>query len=132
MLEEKLKPLPKRIYDKALSLGVEKICLTLEGGNDEGILNAHCFVDATKFSKKSASDLDSLSQEVEDWFWENHDYSGAGDGGPYGDEIVIYLKENKVRISDWYTTRVDGEQSTEELKLEEEETEKEEAEETTS
>lgn len=117
MLIEELKPLPKQIYDKALSLGIEKFYLTLEGGSDEGVLDVD-WLGNNEVLNKNASGLRELEKEIEDWFWDNHDYSGAGDGNPYGEDIIIDLKENKVQISEWYTTRVDGEQSITELKIE--------------
>lgn len=117
MLIEELKPLPKQIYDKALSLGIVELYLNLEGGNDEGMLDVDWLGNNEVPNKPG---LRELEKEIDDWFWKNHDYSGAGEGNPYGEDIMIDLKENKVHISGWYTTRVHGKQSTTELKLEKE------------
>lgn len=58
------------------------------------------------------SNSDSLENEIENWAWEVYQYSGAGDGDDYGDDITYDLKEGTATSSNWYTSRYDG-QSTE-------------------
>lgn len=85
------KPLSKAIYDKAKELGVNTISLEFSGGNDEGHLHVQTDTDNYDFEKL-----------VEDWAWEVYDYSGAGDGSDYGDNVVYDLKEGKVSTSEWF------------------------------
>lgn len=85
------KPLSKAIYDKAKELGVNTISLEFSGGNDEGHLHVQTDTDNYDFEKL-----------VEDWAWEAYDYSGAGDGSDYGDNVVYDLKEGKVSTSEWF------------------------------
>ena len=85
------KPLSKAIYNKAKELGVNTISLEFSGGNDEGHLHVQTDTDNYDFEKL-----------VEDWTWEAYDYSGAGDGNDYGDNIIYDLKEGKVSTSEWF------------------------------
>ncbi len=85
------KPLSKAIYNKAKELGVNTISLEFSGGNDEGHLHVQTDTDNYDFEKL-----------VEDWAWEVYDYSGAGDGSDYGDNIIYDLKEGKVSTSEWF------------------------------
>ena len=85
------KPLSKAIYDKAKELGVNTISLEFSGGNDEGHLHVQTDTDNYDFEKL-----------VEDWAWKAYDYSGAGDGSDYGDNVVYDLKEGKVSTSEWF------------------------------
>ena len=84
-------PLSKAIYNKAKELGVNTISLEFSGGNDEGHLHVGTDTDNYDFEKL-----------VEDWAWKAYDYSGAGDGNDYGDNVVYDLKEGKVSTSEWF------------------------------
>lgn len=85
-------PLSKDIYNKAKELGITKITLSFSGGSDEGYLDVSC----------EPYDIDASSLDIEDWAWSVYDYSGAGDGTDYGDNIVYDLKEGKVSTSEWF------------------------------
>jgi len=93
-----IEPLSKKIYDKAVSLGVTEIQLNFSGGSDEGYLNVNTTGNYTQ----------EFEQEVEAWAWEVYDYSGAGDGSDYGDEIVYDIVNKKATSSDWYMSRTEG------------------------
>ena len=108
-----IEPLSKKIFDKALSLGVTEIHLNFSGGNDEGYVNVH-------FGGYSTEHNSEFAQEIEEWVWETYDYSGAGDGNDYGDD-VIYDLVNKTATSDsWYTCRTEGDSQRGDLKIAEE------------
>jgi len=92
------KPLSKEIYNKAKELGIERIILRFSGGNDEGYLDVET---EPKFNQDFAS-------EIEDWALEEYDYSGAGDGSDYGDDVIYDLKSGKVSTSEWYMSRSEG------------------------
>jgi hypothetical protein len=87
----KAEPLSKAIYNKAKELGVNTITLAFSGGSDEGHLHVQTDIDNYDFEKL-----------IEDWAWEVYDYSGAGEGNDYGDNIVYDLKEGKVSTSEWF------------------------------
>ena len=106
----KAEPLNKTIYNKAKELGIESITLHFSGGSDEGYLDVElCEADNAGFFK-----------EVEDWAWEVYDYSGAGEGSDYGDDITYDLKNGKVTTSEWFTARQEGDTDNDELELAEE------------
>ena len=110
-----IQKLPKKLYDRAIALGVTEIHLNFSGGNDEGYLNVSIFY-------KNDSQLE---RDIEDWAWQAYSYSGAGDGNEYGDTIVYDLKNNTVRSNEWYMQRTDHDNG--ELKLEIDETEEKES-----
>ena len=105
-----IQPISKVIYDKAKLLGVETISLQFTGGNDEGALQ----VNIDPYNSNS----DSLENEIENWAWEVYQYSGAGDGDDYGDDITYDLKDGTVSSSNWYTSRCDRDNETIKLELE--------------
>jgi hypothetical protein len=103
-----IKPLSKEIYNKAKELGIERIILRFSGGNDEGYLDVET---EPKFNQDFAS-------EIEDWVWEVYDYSGAGDGSDYGDDVIYDLKSGKVSTSEWYMSRSAGDSNERNLQIE--------------
>ena len=105
-------PLSKDIYNKAKELGIEKINLAFSGGNDEGSL----YVELSPYEKDSDG---SFSSEIEDWAWGVYDYSGAGDGNDYGDNITYDLVKGKVSTSEWYHIVKEKDTGTDELEIEE-------------
>ncbi len=110
---EVIKPLKKSIYDKAKELGILKIILNFSGGSDEGYLNIDFDIDTGfSFNDKTAQ----FEKEVEDWAWSVYQYSGAGDGSDYGDDITYDLENNTASCSEWYTERTEGDTSEIELK----------------
>ena len=92
-------PLPKRLFDKAKGLGVTEIHLEFSGGSDQGYLSVGC---------EGSSNCHDLEQEIEEWAWDAYDYSGAGDGSDYGDDITYDLVEMTISTSEWCMVRQDG------------------------
>ena len=97
-----IEPLSKKIYDKAVSLGITQIELKFSGGSDEGYLNVYVN-DERGFSSNT-----EFEQEIEGWAWQAYGYSGAGDGSDYGDDIVYNLVEKTATASSWSMQRTDG------------------------
>jgi hypothetical protein len=97
-----IEPLSKKIYDKAVSLGITQIELKFSGGNDEGYLNVY-----VNTQEGFASNTE-FEQEIEGWAWEAYDYSGAGEGNDYGDDVVYDIVNKKVTIESWYMARTQG------------------------
>lgn len=91
-------PLPKSLYEKAKSLGVEKIFLSFSGGSDEG----HLSVDL----QPGLDDANSYAflNEIEDWAFDAYAYGGAGDGNDYGDDVTYDLVEKTASHSEWFTS----------------------------
>jgi hypothetical protein len=108
-----IEPLPKKIFDKALSLGITEIHLNFSGGNDEGYVNVLMLAG---YSTKHNSEF---AQEIEEWVWETYDYSGAGDGSDYGDDVIYDLKNKKASASSWYMARTEGDADDADLEVSE-------------
>lgn len=89
-------PLSKALYDRAVKDGVMRIELRFKGGDDQGYLN----VILTRTEDSQSKDH-KLEGDIEEWAWEVYDYSGAGDGSDYGDDIVYDLINNKVTTQEW-------------------------------
>jgi hypothetical protein len=54
---------------------------------------------------------------VEDWAWDVYEYSGAGDGTEYGDDIIYNISAKKVSGSPWYMARTEGDEVNAELEV---------------
>lgn len=102
-----IEPLSKAIYTKAKELGIETIVLNFSGGNDEGYLDVGM---TPKFDQDFAS-------QIEDWVWDTYDYSGAGDGDAYGDNIEYDLKNGTASAEEWFTSRQYAEGNTGNLQI---------------
>lgn len=113
--------LPKKFYDRAKALGATKISLEFSGGNDEGFLSVYISNDKLELRGTGDMKVNHLESEIEEWAYEAYDYSGAGDGTEYGDDIVYDLENNTVTTTEWYHERKYTEPV--ELKLEVEENE---------
>lgn len=111
-----IQPLSKEIYEKALELNVEEIDLKFTGGSDEG----YCYVDVVtkdRIRKNNVSEISEFEQEIEEWVWKTFDYSGAGDGNDYGDNITYDLVNNTVSHEEWYMERHYEEEISQDLKI---------------
>ena len=97
-----IEPLSKKIYDKAVSLGITQIELKFSGGSDEGYLNVYVN------DEKGFSSNTEFEQQIEGWAWDTYGYSGAGDGNDYGDDIVYDLVEKTATASSWSMQRTEG------------------------
>ena len=109
----KAEPLNNSIYNKAKEQGIEQIILRFSGGNDEGYL----YIEIIPYEK----DKGGIAGEIEDWAWAVYDYSGAGEGNDYGDDITYDLKEGKVTTSEWFTSRQEGDSDNDKLEINDEE-----------
>jgi len=102
-------PLPKKIYDKAKELGVGSIELEFRGGNDEGHLYVQTVEsktdDLVKIVKRKQQ-LSKLETDIEIWAFDAYDYSGAGDGNDYGDDVTYNLDTMKASVSSWHMAPV--------------------------
>ncbi len=92
-----IEPLPTTIRNRAIALGITAIHLHFNGGNDEGNLDIQF----------KGGDSRELEQAVDDWVWKTYDYSGAGDGTDYGDDITYDLETMRVTQNSWCMERKD-------------------------
>ena len=92
-------PFPKSLYEKAKTLNVKIVTLAFSGGNDEGYLNVS--VESDDYDKNRDS-LYVLESDIEEWAWEVYDYSGAGDGTDYGDDVIYDLVNSTVETQTWF------------------------------
>ena len=104
-----IKPLSKAIHAKAKSLGVTKITLKFSGGSDEGYLT----VDLEGVDAYGTD----IEKEIEEWAWSVYEYSGAGDGNDYGDDITYDLENSKVESNEWHMVRQDNGFESDDLEL---------------
>jgi len=107
--------LPKAIFNRAVELGVKSITLNFRGGNDEGYLDV--FIVEKKDPKQlkpaeRSQGISGLEAEIQSWADDAYDYSGAGDGTEYGDDVTYNLENMKASTSSWCMERVDGEETT--------------------
>lgn len=107
--------LSKEIYDKAISLGVTSITLYFMGGSDEAILEVGCVAN----NKENNSQIRSFESEINEWAFDAYNYSGAGDGSDYGDDIKYDLVNNKVIVSSWFHQRVENDDVEMKMEIEE-------------
>lgn len=122
--ELEVKPLPKDLYDRAKNLSVGKIELQFSGGSDEGHMNAQLSLILSPLKDKNELlEIENLEQDVHDWMEKTWNYSGAGDGTDYGDDITYDLVENTVSTSCWCYVREDSDASSEILLVEKEKNE---------
>ena len=102
-------PIKKELQAKAKELGVDKIVLEFSGGSDEG----HLYVQADhgweanwntqEELEEHRKKIHKLESDVYEWADDAYEYSGAGDGTPYGDNITYNFAEGKVTTQEWYT-----------------------------
>lgn len=102
-----IKPLSKKIYNRAKELGIETIVLNFSGGDDEGYLDVGMTPEYNE----------DFSREIEDWAWEVYDYNGAGDGNAYGDNVEYNLVNGTASTEEWYMTRQSEDGGTHNLQI---------------
>lgn len=103
-------PLSREIYKKALKENVTSITLNWSGGSDQGYLEIDI--------KPNGSG--ELADAIDNWAWNVYDYSGAGCGHDYGDDITYDLKNGKIKTSEWVTEVNRSEEIEETIQIEEE------------
>lgn len=118
--------LPKAIFNRAVELGVKSITLNFRGGNDEGYLDV--FIIEKKDPKQlkpaeRSKGISDLEMEIQSWADNAYEYSGAGDGTEYGDDVTYDLEKMKASTSSWCMERVDGEDEEFDFKAEDDEDE---------
>lgn len=103
-------PLPKKLYDKAKELGISSIELAFRGGNDQGNLYVQLVEsktdDLVKIVRRKQQ-ISTLETDIEIWAFDAYEYSGAGDGNEYGDDVTYNLETMKASVSSWMMERVD-------------------------
>ena len=88
-------PLPKKFYERAKELKVNKITLHFTGGSDEG------FLDVDLISHENV-DIKDFLNDIEEWAWEVYSYSGAGDDTEYGDAYEYDIINGTMSHEEWY------------------------------
>ena len=98
-----IEPLPKKIYDKAVALGITQIELHFSGGSDEGYLDVIVIGEYPR-----AVGAEDFEREVQDWADNAYSYSGAGDGNGYGDDVLYSIVSKTATISSWHMERTES------------------------
>jgi len=94
-------PLPRKMYIELIEAGITEVTLRFMGGSDEGYLEVD-FDWAEGASELPTEQRRALYDAVEEWAELAYDYSGAGDGTDYGDNIRYNLRDNTVTTQQWY------------------------------
>ena len=94
-------PLPRKMYIELIEAGVTEVTLQFMGGSDEGFLSVD-FNRAEGASELPTEQRRALYDAIEEWAELAYDYSGAGDGTDYGDNIRYNLRDNTVTTQQWY------------------------------
>ena len=86
--------LPKTLYNKARKLDVVAFMISIEGGSDQAYLNAELEISEKRLDGKDrwtfvqgSDPHKELLIEIEEFGWEEHGHSGAGEGSAYGDRF---------------------------------------------
>ena len=104
-----IEPLPKKIYDKAIALGITQIELHFSGGNDEGYLDAIVIGEYPRVGTGAVlRACEDFEREVQDWADNAYSYSGAGDGNDYGDDVLYSIVSKTATISSWHMERTES------------------------
>lgn len=114
----KIEPLPKRLYEALKKAGVDKLIIGLSGGFDEGYLEVSSVAETTDNGVSSVNLPGELAADIESWVWSAYDYTGAGDGSDYGDDIEYDLKNGKASHQEWYMQPAFSEKTEDLLELE--------------
>jgi len=94
-------PLPRKMYIELIEAGVTEVTLRFMGGSDEGFLDVD-FNRAEDASELPTEKRRALYDAIEEWAELAYEYSGAGDGTDYGDDITYNLRDNTVTTQGWY------------------------------
>ena len=104
-------PLKKELYNEAKEIGITSIHLDFSGGSDEGHLYVYAkHPDMNQAVEEVRLQIHKLEGALEEWAWEVYEYSGAGDGTDYGDNITYNLAEGKVTTQEWASVAQMGEE----------------------
>ena len=101
--------LPKKLYNKARKLDVVAFTISIEGGSDQAYLDAELEISEKRLDGKDrwtfvrgSDPHKELLTEIEEFGWEEHGHSGAGEGSAYGDRFRYDLVNNTIGRTEWY------------------------------
>ncbi len=92
-----IQPLPAHIYREALEHNITGIRLNFEGGSDEGNLE----IDLESDIDLPPIIYEELDDKIQSWADEVYEFSGAGEGIPYGFKVFYNFTTNKVILTEW-------------------------------
>ena len=93
-----IKPISAKLYNFLKENKVKGFELRFSGGSDEGYMDAI----VENYSEFENDELGEITKKIEDWAWSVYEYSGAGDGSDYGDNITYDLENGSVSSEEWY------------------------------
>jgi hypothetical protein len=93
-----IKPISAKLYNFLKENKVKGFELRFTGGSDEGWLD----VSINNDSDFEHDEFGEICQTIEKWAWSVYEYSGAGDGSDYGDNITYDLENGSVSSEEWY------------------------------
>jgi len=94
--------LPEHMKKDCVKLGMTKVVLQFEGGDDEGFLNIDVTLkEGTNLEEHQSHQLEDLKGNLYSWAWEVYHYSGAGVGNRYGDNVIYDLENDTTTVERW-------------------------------
>ena len=108
-------PIPKELFDLCEEECISEVIITWEGGSDEGYVTVTAWKEGeeknwlTLLEKRNDVEkavIEVIEKKFEVWA-DNHCYSGAGDGSPYGHDLTIDILNKKMSAEQWWMERVD-------------------------
>jgi hypothetical protein len=93
-----IQPLKQKHYDKAKELNIEKIIFSFSGGSDEGYLEVYLY--SRNILPREARV--AFTEDLEEWAWSVWEYSGAGIGREYGDNIEYNILDMVANSREWW------------------------------
>ena len=93
---------------QARDMGINTLYVFLEGGSDEGFVETRFERPTTELAKEMRLAWVKLEEDIKEYIYDNHPYSGAGDGTPYGEEYTYNFADNSVEGFEWSMQRHDS------------------------
>ncbi|MBT94300.1 MAG: hypothetical protein CMA60_05685 [Euryarchaeota archaeon] len=109
-------PIPKELFELCEKECISEVIISWSGGNDEGYVEVTAWkVGEEKGSwymaEQERNDVEKaairvIENKFEVWA-DEHSYSGAGEGSPYGHDLTIDILNKKMSAEQWWMERVD-------------------------
>ena len=108
-------PIPKELFELCEEECISEVIICWEGGSDEGYVTVTAWKEGEEKNWYKASQerndvvkavIEVIEKKFEDWA-DNHRYSGAGEGSPYGHDLTIDILNKKMSCEQWWMQRVD-------------------------
>lgn len=101
--------LKKALYNKARKMDLIAFTILIEGGSDQAYLTVEPEISMKRLKGeyvhnfvRTNVEYQDLLTEIEEFGWEEHGHSGAGEGSSYGDRFRYDLVAKTISRTEWY------------------------------